>query len=457
MALALVISPSGCADAAPAGNLAERAVVEAKSMPAGRERDVALREVSRNLRYADRDHAIEAAAAMSEDYELRTFSPRPDKLTSQIVAQQREQNSEDRACEPFVEGLKPASATPADDRRIRDCFSMDAPPGIVPPPIPPFRLILAAADALPPGPTKAQLLYMATWDSVPERPAGGAVDAVRRLRALVPHLDGDTRRQASERLDTIEVDLIEGRPDDAIARIRSGFTNKRATGERLLPEPGTQAQGLIAEFFKARDFDRAMLVTNLLPPSADCTMVDDRLTGIAGWVLPTQNSTVVATYMARLEASGSLARLCPNGLGEEIAADVWLQAGDDAKALDAATRTGKPQVLGKTRLAIIERRLGSGDVAGARSLLETAAAAVPALDVGDQFARAAAARQRIQLIHLLTKIGEVKMAERLAAAYPGPGWRGLAYSVIVATMNRERAGPNWAGPFLDLQEVPADH
>lgn len=426
-------------------------------MPAGRERDVALREISRNLRHADRDRAIKAAASMSEDYELRTFSPRPDKLTGQVLAQQREQNSDDRACERFVESLKPASATPADDRRIRECFSMDAPPGIVPPPIPPFRLILVAADALPPGPTKAQLLYMATWDNVPERPVGGAAHAVRRLRALVPLLDGDTRRQAVERLDTIEVDLIEGRPDDAIARIQSGFAKKRATGERLLPEPGTQAQGLIAEFFKARDFDRAMLVTNLLPPSADCTMVDDGLTGVAGWVLPTQESTVVATYMARLESSGSLARLCPNGLGEEIAAEVWLQAGDDAKALAAATKTGSLLVLAKTRLAIVERRLGSGDMASARSLLQTAAAAAPALDVGDQFARAAAARQRIQLIHLLAKVGEAEMAERLAAAYPGPGWRGFAYSVIVATMNRERAGPTWAGPFLDLQEVPADH
>ena len=36
----------------------------------GRSRDVVLREVSRNLRYADRDRAVEAAAAMSEDDEL---------------------------------------------------------------------------------------------------------------------------------------------------------------------------------------------------------------------------------------------------------------------------------------------------------------------------------------------------------------------------------------------------
>lgn len=426
-------------------------------MPAGRERDVALREISRNLRYADRDHAIEAAAAMSEDYELRTFSPGPDKLTRQVLAQQDEQGSEDRTCERSIERLKPESANAADERRIRDCFSMDAPPGIVPPPIPPFRLILMAAGALPPSPTKAQLLYMATWDSVPDRPAGGAVDAIHRLRALLPLLDGDTRREATGWLETTSVDLIEGRPDDAIARVRQGFARKPSTATSLSDEPATQAQGLISDFLHARDFDRAIKVTNLLPSSADCAMVDDGLTGVTEFVLPMQDSGVVATYMARLQASGSLARLCPKGLGDEIAADVWLKAGEDAKAVDAATRSGKPLVLAKIRLAVIERRVGSGDIAGARSMLQATAAALPALDAGNQFDRVAAARQRIRLIHFLAKTGDGEEAEQLASSYPGPGWRGFAYSVIVATTSRERAGPDWGGPFLDLQEVPADH
>lgn len=425
-------------------------------MPAGRERDVALREISRNLRYADRDHAIEAAAAMSEDYELRTFGPGPDKLTRQVSAQQDDQNSEDRACERFIERLKPGSANAAEERRIRDCFSMDAPPGIVPPPIPPFRLILIAADALPPGPTKAQLLYRATWDSVPDRPAGGALNAVHRLRALLPLLEGDTRREAAGWLETTSVDLIEGKPDDAIARVRRGFAQLPRSDEDLLSEPATQAQGLIADFLRARDFDRAIRVTNLLPPSADCAMVDDGLTGVTEFVLPMQDSGVVATYLARLQASGSLMRLCPKGLGDEIAADVWLKAGDDAKALDAATRSGKSLVLAKTRLAIIERHIESGDITDARSMLRVAAAALPALDAGNQFDRAAVARQRIRLIHLLAKTGDGEGAEQLASSYPGPGWRGFAYSVIVATTNRERAGPDWGGPFLDLQEVPAE-
>jgi hypothetical protein len=112
---ATALLSSGCGNAAPLDSLAVRAVAAAKSMPAGRERDVTLREVSRNLRHADRDRAIEAASAMSEDYELRTFSPGPDKLTRQIVAQQDEQRSEDRACERFVERLSPGGASAADD------------------------------------------------------------------------------------------------------------------------------------------------------------------------------------------------------------------------------------------------------------------------------------------------------------------------------------------------------
>src|SRR3546814_17126856 len=66
-------------------------------------------------------------------------------------------------------------------------------------PLPLFELILGAAYALPACPTKAQLLYMATWKSVPDRPVAGASDAIRKLRALLPRLDGDTRREADRK------------------------------------------------------------------------------------------------------------------------------------------------------------------------------------------------------------------------------------------------------------------
>ncbi len=143
-------------------------------------------------------------------------------------------------------------------------------------------------------------------------------------------------------------------------------------------------------------------------------------------------------------------------MGDEIAADVWLKAGDDTKALNAATLLGKSLVLAKIRLAITERRMESGDITGAKSMLQAMAATLPALNAGNQFDRITA-RQRIRLIHLFAKAGDVKPAEQLASSYPGPGWRGFAYSVIVATTNREHSGPDSGGPFLDLQEVSAEH
>ncbi len=144
-------------------------------------------------------------------------------------------------------------------------------------------------------------------------------------------------------------------------------------------------------------------------------------------------------------------------MSSEIAAEAWSNAGNDDKALEAASRSGDPLVLGKTRLAVIERRMTTGDASGAGSLLRMMASAPPPLDRGDPFERVHAARQRIQLIHLLTKAGNIGDAERLASAYAGPGWRAFAWSVIVGTKDRDRAGPNWAGPSLDLQDVPADH
>ncbi len=224
----------------------------------------------------------------------------------------------------------------------------------------------------------------------------------------------------------------------------------------IADEPAVQARGLIADFLTARDVERALAVTNLLSPSADCVMGDEGLTDIMDMVLPMQDSDIVASYIARLQSSGSVMRLCPKGVDDEIAANVWLKAGDDAKALEAAIRSRNPRVVMSIRLAIVERRLESGDIADARVMLHSAVAALTVLDTGNR-ARQVSAVLSIQLIHLLVRAGNVREAQRLATAYPGPGWRGFAYSVIVATMDRGKAVPNWGGPFLELPEVPADH
>src|SRR3546814_18223194 len=90
----------------------------------------------------------------------------------------------------------------------------------------------------------------------------------------------------SSDLETTSVDLIEGRPDDAIARVRHSFARERASTGVFSFALSLQAHGLIADFLKAQDFDRAIEVTNLLHPSSDCAMVDDGLTGGMQWVVP---------------------------------------------------------------------------------------------------------------------------------------------------------------------------
>lgn len=448
-----------CAQATPTDELAARAVTEAKMMLAGRPRDVALREISRNLRHVDRSRAMDAARAMSDDSELRSFGPGPDQLTQQVIAWHQGQADKSDQCERLILGLETSkNAKPDLDQRIRECFFMDAPPGIVPPPVPPFHLIIAASEALTAGRTKAELLYMATWDSVPRRPPGGAQDAVQRLRALLPRLEPELQKEAAGWLESTAVDQIERRPDAAIARVRQAFQRPANPTASLADEPATQAQaqGLIADFLRAEDINRAVEVTGLLAPSQDCSMVDDGLTGVTEWVLPLQqDEAVVGAYFDRLQATGIWSRLCPRGLSNELAAGVWLKAGREVKALEAASASGNPILLARTRATVAERRLEHGDTAGANDVILSAAATPPPLDRGNEFERAAAAASRIRLIHQLIQVGETATAERLAAAYPGPGWRGFAYSVIAATIGRDRAGATWAGPFLDLQEVPA--
>src|SRR3546814_1331957 len=90
---------------------------------------------------------------------------------------------------------------------------------------------------------------------------------------------------------------IEGRPDDAIARVRHSFARERASTGVFSFDLSLQAHGLIADFLKAQDFDRAIEVTNLLHPSSDCAMVDDGLTGVMQWVLPTIDGEIGSAHV----------------------------------------------------------------------------------------------------------------------------------------------------------------
>src|SRR3546814_1010775 len=83
------------------------------------------------------------------------------------------------------------------------------------------------------------------------------------------------------------------------------FARERASTGVFSFDLSLQAHGLIADSLKAQDFDRAIEVTNLLHPSSDCEMVDDGLTGVMQWVLPTIDGAAVAAYMANLLTSGT--------------------------------------------------------------------------------------------------------------------------------------------------------
>jgi hypothetical protein len=199
------ILSSACAEAPRPDRLAVRAVVEAISMPPGSARDSTLQTVSRNLRHAERVVAIEAAAAMSDDTELRSFLPGTDEVTGGMMGWIAEQQKEADRCSRAVASLQPGRAGPSEEAMIRACFNLDGPYGIDPPPLKPFAMIVHAATALPPGRTRAELLHMATWHAVPGRPAGGAREAARGLRNLRPMLDEKLRTEVDTWLETTEI------------------------------------------------------------------------------------------------------------------------------------------------------------------------------------------------------------------------------------------------------------
>jgi len=406
-------------DAVARHALATRAIAEAKSMPSTYHRDIALRAISRNLRWVDCDLAREAASAMEDKDELRTFGRCPDDLGG--MEPSRPGKGEEPRC---VEDVRRLISSGADkERRLRDYFDLDGPPRAVYALSCSFEATTMAADALPPGDTKVALLFRATSDGEPD---SDRRMAVQRLRALLPRLDGDLRTEAQGWLDTADIDLIEDRPDAAIDRVRRAF------------EP-QQAYGLIGHFLRERDIERAVTVTGLLPPSSDCTRYDEGLTGLFSAGLP-HNAPVIADYLDHLRAGGIWDRLCPNGVGPDIA---------------AAAATGIPIRLARMRAEVADRQLRAGKPESARPLVLAGLAAAPQIDAGTAMDRTIAARLRIRILNQLVQIGEAGKAERLAASFPGPGWRGFAYSVMAAAKGR-LAGRKAAVFVDDIGDVPVD-
>lgn len=440
---------AGADAAAPVQDWAARAVAEAKTMPPGRPRDITLGAISRNLRDVDRPQAMEAARAMSHDSVYRYFRRKPVVQT---------QPTEVDPCDTFILSLKPTQAANGEiDSRIRACFRMDEPPHVFYLPQRPYPQIMKAANALALGKTKAELLFMAIWDSVLDRPRGGALEAVQRLRALRPQLDRDLQNEVNGWLETPRVDLIEGKPDSAIARVRLAFQRPADPSDRLASQPAVQAHGLISHFLRERDVDRAVEVTGLLAASQDCRGVGQGLTGVIRYALPHFREETVHTYLQRLREAGTPARLCPNGLPDDVAVQSWLLAGQEDQALGVATASGDAELIATTRLEVIDRLLRRGDADRAKALLLGAAQTPLSLDHVNPNRRIAAANRHIELIHGLMRVGEPAKAEHLAKEFPGPGWRGFAYSVIAATKLLGPEGLTRGGPSsLSLHEVPAE-
>ena len=440
---------AGADAASPFQDWAARAVAEAKTMPPGRPRDITLGAISWNLRDVDRPQAMEAARAMSHDSVYRYFRRKPVVQT---------QPTEVDPCDTFILSLKSTHSAKGEiDSRIRACFRMDEPPHVFYLPQRPYPQIMKAANALALGKTKAELLFMAIWDSVPDRPRGGALEAVQRLRALRPQLDRDLQNEVNGWLETPRVDLIEGKPDSAIARVRLAFQWPADPSDRLASQPAVQAHGLISHFLRERDVDRAVEVTGLLAASQDCRGVGQGLTGVIRYALPHFREEAVHAYLQRLREAGTPARLCPNGLPDDVAVQFWLLAGQEDQALGVATASGDAEFIATTRLEVIDRLLRRGDIAHAKALLLLAAKTPLLLDNSNPNLRVAAANRQIALVHGLMRVGEPAEAERLAREFPGPGWRGFAYSVIAATKLLGPEGLRRGGPSsLSLQEVPAE-
>lgn len=462
--LAIPLALTACGDAAPvktgaAGAVADvaapvrdwaaLAVAEAKTMPPGRPRDVTLGATAWNLREVDRPRAMEAARAMSDDSVYRHFLRKPVVQT---------QPTEVDPCDTFILSLKAMRAAKGEiDGRIRACFHMDDPPHAFYVDSRPFPQIMMAANALAPGRTKVGLLFMATGDSVSDRPRGGALEAVQRLRALRPQLDRDLQKEVNDWLETADVDLIEGKPDAAIARVRLVFRHPPDPSDWSASQPEDQAYALISHFLQERDVDRAVEVTGLLAASQDCRGVGQGLTGVIHYALPHFREEAVHTYLQRLRDAGISERLCPNGLPDDEAVQSWLLAGQEDQALGVASASGDAELIATTRLDIINRLLGRGDVARAKELLLRTAKTPLLLDNSNPNLRVAAANRHIELIHGLMRVGEPAEAERLAREFPGPGWRGFAYSVIASTKLLGPEGLRRGGPSsFSLQEVPAE-
>lgn len=387
--------------------LAGEAVALARTVAEPGERELALRTVSRTLRAGYRQRALEAARAMRDPREASTFGPAADSISAGIQAGVAATEAERRRCERLLEQRPSAAALEA---QVVQCFLIGD-PHFQARPSP--RLLLTYAAALPPGEAQAQLLQMsfAVAAGVDRAAAREALDAARLLRNRV---SGNARTHLAAFLDSPEVHLFEGAPERAIAAAG------RSEDPFALPS-------LLGALVDLGHVDEALRVVGLLDSSDGCPL--DGAILYLGEPSSDAGRRNLGAFLDRLGTDAGYRRVCPAGLPPQTRAGLEVAANrlDRALALLPDRRRIDAHAI---LLDGTARQLQLGQRDHARSLLIELAGAMPNVEQVPEGDRRVAARNRFELVHQLSRIGEIEIALQLARGYLGPGWRAAALATI---------------------------
>jgi hypothetical protein len=305
---ALAFTATPAATQAPATEpLAREALGEALSMPEGGAREEVLRAVSRELRRRHRALGLAAARAMREDHEAASFDRGTDEATDGLQEMLQRAREEERRCAALpAPGMSPEALA----QEVEHCFfTMRCDPAACPPP-PPGTYERIAAH-LPPGDMRMNLLVAALAAAWDEPDPSEGVRLLALVRALRPQLPTRSRRHFGRVLGAVEVDLLDGRFDRALARVRR--------------DGSPEAFGSLAALLVRRgQVDEAAATLSALAGRHGCILPD--------WVADLSelgrfrdgDAPQLARLLDRLPAGGDAA--CPGGLRPALRAALELRA-----------------------------------------------------------------------------------------------------------------------------------
>ena len=450
LAAFLVIFPSGfpalAADSDEVRALANEALTEALTLPAGYKRDVVLRAVSRNLRwFGQQDAGVRAARAMTDggstELPAAASSSRPRYVPLGEAYP---------AGNPCDSGLwREASGGEATTPKAREAWARTCLLerdfhwiGL-----PKVEQVRTVAAMLPSGETKAQVLAMLirtyrdretlkfvtmqlqqSGDSLPRPGREGLAGMLRNPAGLYKL----------------------GRAEEALAAARSSRAfDPRAELIRLLIEAGDAATA--ATVFE--------LLTSSPPPDGeDCFDWFGPIGGLQLAYLGNAGSpsSGLGDFLDRLPASPLFRRVCPNGLNAEMEVEYLLAAGRLDPAIARARRDTKlPFLLVDALLQTAHVKLREGRRDTARALMIEAGAALPdfvpadpadpkedsskvVLDSGPDLParrfgeRPGDTERRFRVIQMLAATGAPTQADAIARKQPSGAMRAVALSAAVA-------------------------